>query len=1005
MLDAVEKGLYWLSSFVLEGDSDAHCQLRAPLTDNTLVTVSDDLMTVIEIRGSRKLVGDTEFERMSENLGNKLASVMKSGNGRQHSFSVGFRSSPASARRMLTEIVTPSMRTAKRFGIEDVSYFKDQVTALSRKCSEESAYLILYTHRAGLSPSDQKRASAWREESGKKFSKASPGSRVDDANTQSPRGPIPGLVPRHNAALANLVADLEQEVSKGGVGLLAQPLNVGEGLLAIRRHLDASDFPSAWRPRLIGSPGASVPGVVKRDREATNLFPIRIGRQMLTQRADEIFADVEIAKRGGIYYASLILEVPPEEGSLPFADLASRIGREIPWTVNTEIAANGEKLRKVDQFYAGFMGAFGDYNKRVKDGWKELKAMKNAGTYIMAMRVTFTTWASSEAQVVEYLSFLRSSIESWGSAIVTNETGSPGLATLCSAAGFSKRMPAPYLPAPAGDLARMLPMFRPASAWDNGQLIAHTKEGRVYPVGFGTTMQNYWGTLIFAPSGSGKSFLMNMINFGILTSPGLEELPYLTVVDVGPSSRLVMDLVRAMLPPRLARQVVSLRIRNSPEYSVNPFDTQHGCDRPTEVDKDFQVATISTLCPTLGAEGERFIAQVITEAYRMLGRRSPAQRTWQNNFDEKVTASLAEIGYVCNEQTRVWDVVDALFAAGRIDDSSMAQRYAVPKLSDMIKASRAKEVLDSYGEAPTPTGEKMIDVFTRNIQSALTEYELIAGFTKFEVGNARAISIDLEEVVTGTDSEEGKRRAALMFLFGRRLGAKNYFLRWDELSSLVPDMYREYQHERVAKLEESLKFLEYDEVHYASGIPSMSRRMQEDLRVGRKYKCVTMMASQMLNDFPAAAVENCFTYFILGTGTDTALEKLAATFGLSPSEAQAIQQECTAPGKLFGLFKTVKGTTSQVLHTTAGPMMTWAFSTSKDDALLRKGVTDSLNGNYLESLRTLANLYPKGTARDDMERFKRSKGDVSSGESITDVFTRRVVEHADKLAKAERAAA
>lgn len=1003
MFDAVEKGLYWLASFVLEGDSDAHCQLRAPLSETVMVTVNDDLMTVIEIRGSRKLIGATEFEVMAANLGTKLASVMKSGNGRQHSFAVGFRSSPHSATRMLREIVTPSMNTAKRLGLNDTAYFDDQVKALAKRCSEESTYLVVYTHRAGLSPSDQKRASAWREESGAKFSKASPASRTDDSYTQSPRGPIPGLVPRHAAALQNLIIDLEMDVSKGGVGLLVQELDVGRAMLAIRRHLDASEFAATWRPRMIGSKGAVLPSPAKRAREATDMFPIRLGRQMVTQSAVEIFGDAEIAKRGSIYYASLVLEVLPEEGSLPFGLLTERIGRQIPWTVNTEIVASGEKLRAIDQFFCGFMGAFGDYNRRVKDGWKELKAMKNAGVYVAGMRVTFTTWADSENEVVEHLSFLRSALESWGSATVTNETGSPGLSTLCSAAGFSKRMPAQYIAAPAVEAARMLSMFRPASAWDSGQLITHTKEGRVYPVGFGTTLQNYWGTLIFAPTGSGKSFLMNMINFGILTSPGLEELPYLTVVDVGPSSRLVMDLVRAMLPARLARQVVSLRIRNSPEYSVNPFDTQHGCDRPTEVDKDFQVATVSILCPTLGAEGERFIGQVISEAYQMLGRASPAQRTWQNTFDKKVSAALEEIGFLTDERTRVWQVVDALFAAGRVEDSSLAQRYAVPKLSDLIKASRAKEILGSYGEAPALNGEKMIDVFTRNIQSALTEYELIAGFTQFEVGSARAISIDLEEVVTGTDSEEGKRRAALMFMFGRRLGAKNYFLRWDELSGLVPDMYREYQMERVARLEESLKFLEYDEVHYASGIPSMSRRMQEDLRVGRKYKCVTMMASQLLQDFPPAAVENCFTYLILGTGTDTALEKLQNTFGLTNSEAHAIQTECTAPGRLFGLFKTVKGSTSQVLHSTAGPFMAWAFSTSKDDALLRTGVTNAMSGDYLGALRALASLYAKGSARDAMEQYKRAKGETSSGETVTEVFTRKVLDHVAKQASVETA--
>lgn len=1004
MLDSLEKGLYWLASFMVEGDSDAHCQIRAPMSDDTLVLTNDDLMSIIEIKGSRKLIGAAEFEDAAANMAKQMANVMKSSNGRQHSFAIGYRSSPESAPRLLKEILGPSLRTAQRLGVTCDDYFVDQMGALAKKCNETSVYMILYTHRSGLSIADSKRSSEWREEAGAKFAKATPGSKTSDDFNQSPRTPAPALVPRHSAALANLVSDLNMDIEKGGGGLLVDVLDVGPALTMMRRHLDASNFESSWRARLLGAKSSVVPAPANRPGEASNMFPMRIGRQLITEPSAEIFGDAEISKRGGIYYASVILEIPPDEGSLPFAALSERIGREIPWTVNIEMVPNGEKLRKADQFYAGFMGAFGEYNKRVKAGWKELRDLKNSGQYIAAIRVTFSTWAKTETQVVENLSFLKSSLESWGSCVVTNETGSPGLASLCSAAGFSKRMPAPYIPGPIEELTRMLPMSMPASVWDAGQLVTHTKEGRPYPVGFGTTAQPFWGTLIFAPPGYGKSFLMNMINYGILTSPGLEELPYLTVVDVGPSSRLVLDMFRAMLPKHMARQIVSLRIRNSPDFTVNPLDTQHGCDRPTDIDKDFQVSVVSTLCPSLGLEGEKFIAMVITEAYRMLGRSSPSQRTWQAALDETVSAALAEIGYPCTDKTRVWEVVDALFKVGRIEDSALAQRYAMPRLVDLVKASRATEILNSWGTAPTPSGELIIDVFTRNIQSSLSEYELISGFTKFEINGAKVISIDLEEVVTGTDSEEGKRRAALMFLFGRRLGARNYFLRWAEIESMVPEMYREYQFARVSKMEEALKFLEYDEVHYASGIPSMAKRIQEDLRVGRKYKCVTMMASQLLNDFPPAAVDNCYTYFIMGAGTDTSVDQLRKTFGLSASETYAIQTECTGPGKMFALFKTVKGTTSQVLHTTTGPFQRWAFSTSKDDALLRASLEKELGGEPITALRELAIEFPSGSARDEMERYKRGKGVIATGETITEVFTRRVLDGMMKRSRQKLAA-
>jgi len=48
------------------------------------------------------------------------------------------------------------------------------------------------------------------------------------------------------------------------------------------------------------------------------------------------------------------------------------------------------------------------------------------------------------------VSNLSSSIESWGAAKCTNETGEPAKAMLASAAGFSAVSPAPFLPARFG---------------------------------------------------------------------------------------------------------------------------------------------------------------------------------------------------------------------------------------------------------------------------------------------------------------------------------------------------------------------------------------------------------------------------------------------------------------------------------------------------------------------------------------------------------------------------
>jgi intracellular multiplication protein IcmB len=996
MFDAIERGLYWLSSVMLEGDADAHCQLRAPVSDDTFSTTSDDLLSVVEILGARQLIGASEFESLSSNLANILAGVLKSGNGKQHSFGLAFRSDPESVDRLLKEMLGPTINTARRLGADRTDlYFMDQLKALGKRCAEESAYLVVLTHPSGLSPADRQRALKWREQVNTKLSKATGGARIHDSFAQNPRSPAPALFPRHAAMLTNLTTSLEAEAAKGGAGLLVRVLDCEEAVMRMRRHQEAFPFPSTWRPRLLGAPGQAAVNLPRKG-DASHLMPMRIGRQMIAEKLEESFDDVEIAKRGSFHYASLVMEVPPETGSERFSDLSDRIGHEIPWTLSVELVGEGLKTRQLDNTFSGFVGALGDHNKKIRQAWNELRAMHNNGVYVGAVRMIFTTWAKDRQRCIENYSFLRSSLESWGSTVVTNETGSPALAALCSAAGFSKRSPAPYLPGPLAEFARMMPFFRPASIWTSGQLIAHTREGRPYPVKFGSPEQSFWGTLIFAPSGSGKSFLMSMINAGILLSPGLSDLPYLTVVDVGPSSRLVMDLIRSTVPDRLKRQVQSIRIRNDKKYAVNPWDTQLGCDRPTAVDKDFQISVLSTLAPSLGKDGEKFIGQVIDMAYDLFSRQSPRQKVWQSSLDAHVSSAIAEIGMQVTEKTRVWDVVDALFEAGRAEDASLAQRYAVPTLGDMVTAARQKNILDLWETAPAESGESVIEVFCRSVLSGMNEYRLINGTTQFDVGSARALSIDLEEVISADSSEEGRRRAAMMFLFARRLGAKNYFLRWDELEAIVPPAYYAYQENRVKDIYASLKFLEYDEKHYTTGIATLDRQIQQDLRVGRKYNTVTIMASQLIEDFPRAAVENCYSYFILGTGTSGSVDELANVFGLTESEANAIEKQCTGPGKLFAMFKTNKGTTSQVLHTTAGAYTQWAFLTSPGDKDVRAEVVERVGGAYWRAVEILAKAFPTGTARREMDAYRQKMGDdaLAGGRTIVEVFADLAMERA-----------
>src|SRR3546814_13500991 len=119
-------------------------------------------------------------------------------------------------------------------------------------------------------------------------------------------------------------------------------------------------------------------------------------------------------------------------------------------------------------------------------------------------------------------------LQSWGGTTVSNESGSPSNLLISTAPGLSRENPAPFMPGPLSTFSRMLPIFRPASPWDTGQVILTTKEGRPYPLRFGSSIQPFWGTLIFAPPVLGSSFLMTVLNLGLPFRQGFIDMPLIT---------------------------------------------------------------------------------------------------------------------------------------------------------------------------------------------------------------------------------------------------------------------------------------------------------------------------------------------------------------------------------------------------------------------------------------------------------------------------------------------
>jgi intracellular multiplication protein IcmB len=1010
--EALESAILHLVGIFSRNDIDAVVSVVAPFDSSTLITKTGDLVTFLRVEGRGRFIGNEEFDDLANKLSDQLAKVLSDGNGRQHRVSIGYRSDPDGSVALLRNAYAPALATAHRIGAGQHAreWFDAKIESLAALTVDEYTLVALFTQRSGLSKEEKERAvqelSQARKGAGEEYAKAS-----SSQFSQPALGVPPLLVTRHRAAVKMLLSNLTDTIA--GTGLIAETLRNEEALPLLAEFLNGQATAPNWKPTLLGKTGSAAT-VGRRNGDAADVLPAALSRQLFTERSSEGFGDYEYVKRGKTTHVGLKMDVCPVDEPAPqFNWMARRIsegdgvGARLPYTATFDLYPDGMSYRKSSANMASFLGGLGAYNASVKAAWDALRAKKTATT---ALRGVFTTWSSSSPlEAFDRVAQLKTIVQNWGGTTVSNESGAP--AELCAAAapGLLSRSPMPFVPAPIATAARMMPLFRPASPWRTGDLLLRTEHGKPFPVAFGSSVQANSGGVVLAPPGRGKSFLMNSINFGAAYSAGLNDLPYVTIIDFGMSSQANIALLQSHLPAHKRHQAVSLRVRNDPKYSSNPFDTQLGFDRPTQRERDFQRFIVETMAPNLGAECGKFIGAVIDAAYDKFSRTSPDAKKWQRSKHSGMTAVMEELGIVC-EGRRVYDLVDELFDRGRVHEAVVVQRYAVPTLFDLIPAARSQSVKDQYNRpekpTPTPSGEAIVDVFTRNIGAATSDYALLSTVTQYDIGDARVLAIDLEEMVSGSPDVESKRRAAIMMMFARHLGAKNYFLRWEELEATCPARYATYHEKRVRDLYTSPKFLEYDEFHYASGVEPLLELVEADFRTGRKYQVFPFVISQQFGDFSPKMLKAAASLFILGAGSEQEGEDIQKAFKLTNSERQCIMTKCLGPNEkgtpLFAIFKTVKGLVTQMLYHTASPLEMWAFNSSAIDAAVRSEVAAQL-GDYWQALRALAKQHPSGSVRKVLEgrKLRMDETDQVEEGGLTITIGREIAARANEIETAQ----
>jgi intracellular multiplication protein IcmB len=955
-LDGIDTFVAWLS-VGMKQTMESYCDLQTADSDQVLVAHDGSLISVIALEGVNTLIGQEEFERIHDIL---LRSLQSSMGYAGHSLQVYFSYAPDRIGEKLSHHVNASRQTIKHLSLDLADLLDEREKHLSGYCAHEDVYLVLWTKVSLLTSKEQNMAMSDKVKAMKETKY--PVIR----NAQNIMAGFPELRDAHDS----FVRAVYQDICGAGVG--SNILNAHEAIQRVRESIDYEFTDRAWKPVLPGDKYRPKIGKYFRGDVGEIMWP-SLARQLFPRDAENL--DLRTCKIGDLVYSSVFIDLFPKE-IRAFSLLFNRVlQNKMPWRISFTVDGGGMNSLKIKRVMSTLLSFSSAQNRLINDAVELLDYIElNTDDAVVKLRVSAATWAPQDQMKLlrTRTAQLVRAMQGWGSCDVAQTCGDAFEGAVSSMLAVTQNNAATATVASLSDVLYMMPFYRPSSPWKQGALLFRSPDGKISPYQPGSSLQTTWIDLIYARPGSGKSVLSNAINLALCLAPSQKRLPRISIIDIGPSSSGLISLLEEALPLDQKHLVAYHRLQMDKRHSINPFDTQLGCRFPMPQERSFLVNFILLLLTPAG-ESQSYdgindmIGMLVDELYKSSSD-SENPSTYQSGIEEMIDALLEEINFISDSKTTWWEVTDALFGAGFIHEALLAQRHAVPRLGDLTAVVRTPAVEDLYGKIKISTGETIIDAFNRMISSAIREYPILGGVTQFDIGDARIISLDLDEVAKG-GGPAADRQTAVMYMLARHVLGKGFYFNESNLVH-VPEGYRNYHEKRIHETREDPKRLVFDEFHRTSKSKAVRDQLLIDMREGRKWNVQVALVSQSLDDFDKEMVNFGTSVFIMDAGPEQAIKKTSATFGLSKTAQAALRNHVRGPrdgGATFlGQFAMKSGNQIQLLTLTLGPMELWAFSSSAMDAMLRNQLYKTIGP--VESRRVLSRLFPGGSAMRYIER-------------------------------------
>lgn len=992
MLNSISRMLAGIS-LALKQPLAGYCDVETSHGD-ALVTKQGDYLSFIRIGGMKRMATRADIERLSSSLRLDLSGTLEN---KGHAIVGWYLSDPDQAISEIERVNMDACRhVAHELGIDLKDILDERLRLWASTMRWEASYLILWTRRAVLTKEEVKQMNEEKAAAAKQCP------AIGDSQRFFLRSEL--MAAHHTGFVRRVAAALH------GLDVAATELSAKDALIASREAMYRETVASKWSPILVGD--KVMPRLpeedVKRPGKEGLLWP-SLRSQMF--HADAVTHGGQRVEIGENEYVSVDMTIGPEDPR-PFVELASYLGQDrLPWRCSFILEGGGRAGMAFKEIGASFLSIF-PANRDLQRAFAMLRSAREKDNHIsVKLRASFATWApvGQSRKLRRRASTLSQRVEGWGNCKTARIAGDPLDGVMSSVPGLALASTGNPALALLGDALPMLPWNHTVSPWEQGSVLFRLPNGAIWPYDpSGGSKRPLVIDIFVAPPGSGKSVMANTINIGLCLSPAVldgrgAKLPLIGKVDIGSSAEGFVRLIQEALGPERRHEAIYTTMQFAPGYEFNVFDLQVGCEQPLPLEKAFlqNFLALLTLPPEESTPFEgmaQMIGLVVDEAYRLCTDVPGASpKRYRRGVEEMVDAAIAKHRIELHAEDPLWrDVVTALCNVREYRLAEIAQRHAVPVLEDLISAARSEQVMDMFANLKIAlTAEQASQLFERYIYDAIRKFPTLNSPTKLDFGPARIIVLDLQEVAP-TGSAASNRQTEMMYLLGRHILARNFFLKPDYLR-YVPLPVRSYHARRFQEIYETVKRLDYDEWHRTLGSPQVRAQAELDAREGRKHNIQLGFSSQRLSDMGDALISQSTGRFVLRAGDEKESEEVITRFNLSEASAAIVRHGLHGPGPNGAPFLAVlqvdNSKYEQLLVNTLGPIELWALSTTPGDTALRNRLYDKVG--FSEALRRLSKVFPTGSALKEIERRKSDR--LRGGEVDARAQTGVIDDLADEL--------